>query len=70
MMRRFILNKWFILSALLIIGLAAFSFATYQSTRSICSFGKSQGNKQAVSSQKGELIWDAVSSQFSSISVH
>jgi len=69
-MRRFILNKWFILSALLVVGLAAFSFATYQNTRSICSIGKNPGTKQAVGSQKGELIWDAVSSQFSSISVH
>ena len=69
-MKKFILNKWFILSVLLVVGLAAFSFTTYKNTRSICSFSKNQGNKQAVSSQKGELIWDAVSSQFSSISVH
>ncbi|MFL5811193.1 MAG: hypothetical protein ACJ749_16850 [Flavisolibacter sp.] len=69
-MRRLIFNKWFLLSVVLVVGLAAFSYSTYRDTRSVCSFSKEQDNKHETSSRKGELTWDAISTQFSSISVH
>jgi hypothetical protein len=69
-MRKVLLNKWFILSALLTISLSAFSVVAYRKTTEICP-SNSESCKKAV--QKGGnavLIWDNLTRQFSSILIH
>ena len=67
-MRRVLLNKWFLLALLLTISLSAFSVVAYQQARSLCSKAPACCKRQAVSPEKGELLWDVLSRQFSSIS--
>ena len=63
-MKKVLFDKWFILAFLLLVSLSAFSFVAYKETRSICSTSKvSHG-----SYDKGDLLWDDLSRQFSSIS--
>lgn len=66
-MRKVILNKWFLLASLLTISLSAFSFIAYKKTTSVCNVPKRCCQKPAAQpAQKGEMIWDAVSRQFTS----
>ncbi|MFL5740056.1 MAG: hypothetical protein ACJ75B_07555 [Flavisolibacter sp.] len=67
-MSKVVFNKWFILAALLLISLSAFSFVAYKKTRAICN-SANECHKAPVQAEKGELIWDALSRQFSSVSV-
>lgn len=63
-MRRVILNQWFLLAALLILGFTAFSVLAYQKTRTVCAAAESC--KKPASNNNGEMIWEAASRQFSS----
>jgi hypothetical protein len=67
-MKKVILNKWFLLAVLLTISLSAFSVVAYQKTRAICNATKACCKPQRAA-EKGEMLWDALSRQFSSVSV-
>ena len=67
-MKKVVFNKWFMLAFLLIISLSAFSFVAYKKTRAICTATK-VCTGPAGTSGKGELLWDGLSGQFSSLSI-
>jgi len=67
-MRKVFLNKWFLPAALLIISLSAFSFIAYKKTSSVCTVTREcspKPEKEPV--QRGEMMWDAVSRQFTTV---
>ncbi|MGZ5287317.1 MAG: hypothetical protein ACXWB9_09045 [Flavisolibacter sp.] len=65
-MRKVILNKWFLLSAFLTLSLSAFSIVTYKKVRQTCTVSGNCSQAPSVPAEKGELLIDAVSRQFSS----
>jgi hypothetical protein len=66
-MKKVVFDKWFMLAFLLIISLSAFSFVAYKKTRAICSATKVCKDPEGAS-EKGQLLWDGLSRQFSSVS--
>jgi hypothetical protein len=66
-MRKVFLNKWFFLAALLTISLSAFSFVVYKQTRRVCTVRECCQKPSAAPGKKGEMPWDAVSEQFTSL---
>jgi len=67
-MRRVLLNKWFLLALLLTISLSAFSVVAYKQARSLCTQAPDCCKRQAAGPEKGELLWDVLTRQFSSVS--
>lgn len=65
-MRKVILNKWFLLTALLTISLSAFSIVAYKKVREACTVTDNCSQSPSVPAEKGELLIDAVSKQFTS----
>ncbi len=65
-MRKVILNKWFLLTAVLTISLSAFSFIAYKKVRQACTVTDNCSEPPASPAEKGELLIDAVSRQFTS----
>ena len=69
-MRKVFFNKWFILSVLLTISLSAFSFIAYKKAQAVCPAANECCKKQVEDNKRGEMIWDAISRQFSSVLIH
>jgi len=66
-MRKVIPNKWLILAALLVLSLSAFSVIVYKSAHSLYPSSDEQCcKKPSETKEKGEMILDAVSRQFTS----
>ena len=65
-MRKVVSNKWFLLSALLTISLSAFSFVAYKKARQVCDITENCQTTPAQPVEKGEMLIDAVSRQFTS----
>ena len=65
-MRKVIPNKWLILAALLVLSLSAFSVIVYKNTRSLYPTDEQCCKKPSETKEKGEMILDAVSRQFTS----
>ena len=65
-MRKVVRNKWFILAALLLVSLSAFSVVAFRETRQLCTMTHCQ---EAPRTEKGEMLWDILSRQFSSVSI-
>ena len=67
-MRKVFINKWFILSVLLTVCLSAFSALAISATQEETIQPRSgSGCCRRPAVDKGEMIWEAVSRQFSSI---
>ena len=67
-MRRIMLNKWFVIAVLLMISLSAFSVVAYKKTRELSS-PESVNQVSTGRFQKGEMIWDVLSGQFTPVSL-
>jgi hypothetical protein len=65
-MRKVAINKWFLLTALLTISLSAFSLIAVKKTDSAPEKGSCCQRPNAPV-QKGEMIWEVISHQFSAI---
>jgi hypothetical protein len=65
-MRKVILNKWFIVTALLTISLSAFSIIAYKKVRQVCKMSEKCTQTPAQPERKGDMLIDAVSRQFTS----
>jgi hypothetical protein len=61
------MNKWFLLTVLLLVGLGSFSFVAYKRTRALCHTAQSCGPQKAAAG--GDLLLDVFSGQFSSVSI-
>ncbi|HEU4469459.1 MAG TPA: hypothetical protein VFR58_00120 [Flavisolibacter sp.] len=68
-MRKVILNKWFFLALLLMVSLSAFSVIAYKEARSICNVTDETCGNSSRPADKGEMLWDVLSRQFSSVSI-
>ena len=68
-MRKVFINKWFILSVLLTVCLSAFSAFAISATQEDTIQPRSGSSccRRPAAGDKGEMIWEAVSRQFSSI---
>jgi hypothetical protein len=65
-MRKVFTNKWFFLAAALTLSLSIFSFIAYQKTQSTyMATIESCQNGRAGSNERGDLLWDLLSRQFS-----
>jgi len=65
-MRKVFPIKWLILAAFLVISLSAFSVIVYKKTHSLCPSGEKSCKGPSETREKGEMILDAVSRQFTS----
>ena len=65
-MRKVLLNKWVILSAILTISLSAFSFVAYKKVRQVCAPAENCSQSPGKQAIDNELLIDAFSRQFTS----
>jgi hypothetical protein len=67
-MRKVVLNRWFLLSLLLTVSLSAFSLVAYRQHAGVRDLDKECSRQTVPAMEKGEMLWDALSRQFTSVS--
>jgi hypothetical protein len=67
-MRKVNKNRWFLLAALLLVSISAFSIAVYEEPPIACDAARECCKKQINRARQGEMLWDILSRQFSQVS--